>query len=51
MESEDQHEQMYYEMARAVEKAIRILIEAQQRCEEMYISRRPAKMIIDLPKT
>lgn len=29
---------MYYEMARAVEKAIRILIEAQQKCEEMYIS-------------
>lgn len=32
------YERMYYEMARAVEKAIRILIEAQQKCEEMYIS-------------
>ena len=39
MENEYQYEQMYYEMARAVEKAVRILIEAQQRCEEMYISR------------
>ena len=39
MESENRYEQMYYEMARAVEKAIRILIETQQRCEEMYISR------------
>lgn len=29
---------MYCEMARAVEKAIRILIEAQQKCEELYIS-------------
>ena len=40
MGEEDQsYERMYYEMARAVEKAIRILVEVQQKCEEMYISR------------
>lgn len=37
---EDQgYERMYCEMARAVEKAIRILVEVQQKCEELYISR------------
>ena len=35
---EREYAQMYYEMARAVEKAVRILIEAQQKCEEIYIS-------------
>lgn len=29
---------MYPEMAREAEKAIQILIDAQQRCEEMYIN-------------
>lgn len=31
-------EEMYYKMVRASEKAIRIIIEAQRECEEMYIS-------------
>lgn len=32
------YQAMYLEMARAAEKAIRILIEAQQEAEEMYLS-------------
>ena len=31
------YKDMYLIMARAVEKAIRILIEAQQKCETLYI--------------
>ena len=31
-------EEMYYTMVRASEAAIKIIIEAQQKCEEMYIS-------------
>ena len=29
---------MYFDLFRATEKAINILIEAQQKCEEKYIS-------------
>lgn len=29
--------ELYLRMARATEKAIRILVEAQQECEELYI--------------
>ena len=29
--------EMYRQMARAAEKAIRVLVKAQQECEEMYI--------------
>jgi len=32
------YQEMYYTMMRASEKAIRILIEAQQKCEELAIS-------------
>ena len=32
------YEEMYRTMARAAEKAVRILIEAQQKCEALYIS-------------
>lgn len=32
------YKEMYLELSRKVEQAIRLLIEAQQRCEEMYIS-------------
>lgn len=31
-------EEMYYTMVRASEAAIKIIIEAQQKCEEMYSS-------------
>ena len=31
------YKEMYLELARATEKALRILIEAQQRCEALYI--------------
>lgn len=32
------YKQMYYTLLRASEEAIRIIIEAQQKCEEIYIS-------------
>ena len=31
-------EEMYYTLMRASEEALRIMIEAQKECEEMYIS-------------
>lgn len=31
------YEEMYRTMMRATEEAIRIMIEAQRKCEEMYI--------------
>ncbi len=31
------YKEMYLSMVRASEKAVRVLIEAQQRCEEMYL--------------
>ena len=36
--AEQMYKEMYLVMARAAEKAMRILIEAQQRCEELYIA-------------
>ena len=36
--AEQPYKEMYLVMARAAEKAVRILIEAQQRCEELYIA-------------
>ena len=32
------YKEMYLKMMRATEKAIRILVEAQQECEEMYLA-------------
>lgn len=32
------YKEMYLHLARETEKAVRILIKAQQECEEMYIS-------------
>lgn len=32
------YQEMYLTMMRATEQAIRILIEAQQKCEELYLS-------------
>lgn len=31
------YKEMYYTLFRASEKAVNILLEAQQRCEEMYL--------------
>ena len=31
-------EEMYYTLMRASEEALRIIIEAQKKCEDMYIS-------------
>lgn len=36
--AEQTYKEMYIGMARAAEKAMRILIEAQQRCEDLYIA-------------
>lgn len=36
--AEQTYKEMYLVIARAAEKAMRILIEAQQRCEELYIA-------------
>ena len=32
------YKKMYYELFRASEEAINLLIKAQQRCEELYLS-------------
>lgn len=46
------YKEMYLHMARETEKAIRILIEAQQRCEELYIeSTEPEIQILREDKT
>ena len=37
------YQEMYYIMVRATEKAMRILIEAKQRCEEMVVSEEAAE--------
>ena len=37
MPNEQEYKEMYLTMAREVEKAVRILIDAQQRCEEIYL--------------
>ena len=37
MPSKQEYKEMYLTMAREVEKAVRILIDAQQKCEEMYL--------------
>ena len=36
--AEQTYKEMYLVMARAAEKATRILIEAQQKCAELYIA-------------
>lgn len=36
MPSGQEYKEMYLTMAREVEKAVRVLIDAQQKCEEMY---------------
>lgn len=41
------YKEMYLTMMRATEKAIRILIEAQQTCEEMYLTPEQSPSPID----
>ena len=46
------YKEMYLKMARASEKAIRILVEAQQECEELYISApEPELKMLDTPRS
>ena len=43
------YKEMYLKMVRASEKAINILIEAQQECEEMYVSEPELTVIENAP--
>ena len=40
------YKEMYLKMMRASEAAIKILVKAQQECEEMYISQPEPKLIV-----
>ena len=40
------YKEMYLKMMRATEEAIRILIQAQQECEEMYVNEEEAKLFV-----
>ena len=44
------YKEMYLTMMRASEKAIRILIEAQQKCEEMYLEPKKKAPPIDFQR-
>ena len=44
------YKEMYLIMMRASEKAIRILIEAQQKCEELYLNPKKPKPPIDFER-
>ena len=44
------YKKMYLTMMRASEKAIRILIEAQQACEEMYLNPKKKEPPIDFQR-
>ena len=43
------YKEMYLKMMRASEEAIRILIQAQQECEEMYVSAQKTELIVLRP--
>ena len=43
------YKEMYLKMMRASEEAIRILIQAQQECEEMYVSAHETELIVLRP--
>ena len=46
------YKEMYLKMVRALEKAIRILVEAQQECEELYISEPEHKLnVLDISES
>lgn len=40
------YKEMYLKMVRASEQAIRILVEAQRECEELYMSQPESKLIV-----
>lgn len=40
------YKEMYLKMVRASEQAIRILVEAQRECEELYISQPDPQLIV-----
>ena len=40
------YKEMYLTMMRATEQAIRILIEAQQTCEELYLSAEEPEIVL-----
>ena len=44
------YKEMYLKMVRATEQAIRILVQAQQECEELYISE-PELEVLDISET
>ena len=44
------YKEMYLTMMRATEKAIRILIEAQQACEELYLNPKEKKPPFDFQR-
>jgi len=44
------YKELYLEMMRASERAIRVLIEAQQRCEEQIIAEADVPKLYVLPK-
>ena len=43
------YKEMYLKMMRASEEAIRTLIQAQQECEEMYVSTEEPELIVLRP--
>ena len=46
------YKEMYLKMVRASEQMIRILVKAQQECEELYTSvPEPELEILDIPET
>ena len=44
------YKEMYLTMMRASEKAIRILIEAQQTCEELYLNPKKKASMVEFPR-
>lgn len=40
------YKEMYLKMVRASEQAIRILVEAQRECEELYMSQPEPKLVV-----
>ena len=45
------YKEMYLKMVRATEQAICILVQAQQECEELYISApEPELEVLDIPE-
>lgn len=47
----DDYREMYYHLAHATEKAVRLLIQAQQECEDLYLSEKTTPCHIQLVET